>query len=125
MTILEGAEFWRAIDSAPISESITALQHIVDHPQEPADQLRAIYQAWLNSDLIALDAALSIMAQIMPTVHRCLFENRNRLWTESVLQAIRNKRRAVFVVGCGHIAHGSASMQNLLQDLGFTLEPIE
>ena len=125
MFILEGAEIFRAIDAAPRSETITALQYLVDHPRDPVDQLRAICQAWLDSDNIALDAAFSKMAAIMPTVYRCLFEDRNRLWIESVVQAIRHKRRAVFVVGCGHIAHGSASMESLLQGRGFALEPIK
>ena len=125
MFVLEGAEIYRGIDAAPISESINALQSLVDHPREPVDQLRVICQAWLDSDHIALDAAFSKMATIMPTVYRYLFKDRNRLWIEAVMQAIRHKRRAVFVVGCGHIAHGGASMERLLQDRGFALEPIK
>jgi uncharacterized protein YbaP (TraB family) len=122
--VLERAEVFRAIDAAPKSESIAALQYLVDHPHEPVIQLRAIYQAWHDSDQIGLDAALSKTALIMPTVYRCLFEDRNRLWIGSVLQAIRNKKRAVFVVGCGHVAHGSASLQNLLLEHRFILEPV-
>ena len=122
--VLEQAEIFEKIDAAPISEAVAVLEYVATHPDEPVTQLRTIYEAWQATDQEALDAAFLRMSRIAPTIYQCLFEDRNRLWMPSLLTAINGKRQALFVVGCGHIAHGSASIKRLLEEAGFSLEAV-
>jgi uncharacterized protein len=124
MFVLERAEVFEKVDAAPVSEAIAALELVATHPDEPVAQLSRIYEAWRAADQSALDGAFSRMAQLAPTIYRCLFEDRNRLWFPSILKAARTNRRALFVIGCGHIAHGSASIKILLEEAGLSLEVI-
>lgn len=123
--VLEGGEIFQAIDAAPLAESVAALEFLAEHPDEPVSQLDAIYQAWRNSDLIALDTAIVRMARLMPTIYHYLFQERNRLWMQSLFNALHHGRRAAFVVGCGHIAHGDGSIRKLLEAGGYSLDPIK
>lgn len=122
--ILDGIEFFRKIDSAPINESINGLQYLVDQPEEPVNQLKSIFNAWKNLDHFGLDKAFIPLARIMPTIYRYLFNERNRLWINSIIKAVSEKRNATFVVGSGHIAHGSDSLRNLLHKNSFEIEQV-
>jgi len=124
MFVLEGYEVFQKIDEAPVAESVAALEYLASYPEQPVHQLSRIYEAWEKSDSLALDSAFTTMARLAPTIYRYLFDERNRLWMPSILKAIRENRRAVFVVGCGHIAHGAESIQIQLKNAGFSLEAV-
>jgi uncharacterized protein len=125
LQVLEGGEVFREIDAAPVAESVAALAFLAAHPDEPVSQLSEIYQAWRASDHAALDVAIARLAQLMPTVHRYLFQERNRLWMRSVFAALQGDKSAVFIVGGGHIAHGEGSMRKLLEQGGYHLDTID
>jgi uncharacterized protein YbaP (TraB family) len=123
--VLEGVEFFRAVDQAPVAETVAALDYLASNPNEPTKQLDAIFQAWRRADLKALDTAFALTARMMPTIYRVLFRDRNRMWIGSLLKAIQLQRRCAFVVGCGHIAHGDYSLEKLLHGNGYLLEASE
>jgi uncharacterized protein YbaP (TraB family) len=123
--VLEGGEVFREIDAAPVAESVAALAFLAAHPDEPVSQLGEIYQAWSVSDHASLDVAIARLAQLMPTVHRYLFQERNRLWMQTVSAALQEDKNVVFIVGGGHIAHGEGSMMKLLEQGGYHLDPID
>ena len=122
--VLERSEVFEKIDAVPISEAIAALEYVAMRPDESVAQLSRIFDAWRDADQSAIDRAFSRMSQLAPTIYRCLFDERNRLWLPAFLKAVRSNRRALFVVGCGHIAYGSASIKILLQEAGLSLEAV-
>lgn len=124
MFVLEQAEVFNALDAVPVSESINGLKRLVEFPKEPIEILNIMYQAWQNSDLDALNSVIIKTTSETPAVARCLFDNRNRLWISSILSAIKKGRSATFVVGCGHIAFGKASLRSLLWENGFELTAV-
>ena len=124
ISVMEGSEFFRYIDSAPLEESIEALRMIVEKPNASLEQLKELYDAWYRGALSDLNAAFKKMIEVMPFVYRFLFEVRNQKWFPTILKAIQRREKAAFIVGCGHLFHGDYSLENLLKKQGYQLEKL-
>ena len=75
-------------------------------------------KAWLAGDVKKLDKeAVEPMRTKTPQTYKSLVLDRNRAWTEIILQRLAGSGRTVMVVGAGHLV-GPDSVPTLLRARG-------
>lgn len=119
--VLEGIEVLNFFDRAPAEEANGFLDFVVSDPQASISRFNLLVRAWKGSDFDLIDEAFAPLVQRFPITHSRLISACNRSWLPSFLKAISERRRALFVVGCGHLRHGPDSLENLLAQRGFSL----
>lgn len=116
------ADQFAQFDAIPSAEQRIMLNRLM---QEIAagnadDRLFETITAWRRGDVDALAEIVARDAKIAPATHKLMLVDRNRRWTEWIVQRMRKPGRTLVAVGAAHLA-GPESLPAILATRG--LEP--
>lgn len=74
-------------------------------------------ESWLTGDLAAMDAECDEYEELPPETFRMLIVDRNRAWTDWLVERMERPGDILFAVGACHLA-GRSSVQRMLEDRG-------
>lgn len=103
-------DIFEMFDSTPLDEQIAAL-----NPNQLITNAARLHTAWLNGDAAVMNEIVETGRKVTPILIQKMFSDRNLRWLPSILRAIAEGRRAVFVVGAGHVVVGQQSLRQLLK----------
>lgn len=121
---LETAEYQLGLfDALPIESQKNYLNEIVKQTPTIAAELLAIVTEWKRGNAAKL-AELMNSEEDDPKLVEALLTNRNRAWAQWIKARMDRPGKVFLAVGAGHMA-GKDSVQERLQDLGFTVTRLQ
>jgi uncharacterized protein YbaP (TraB family) len=88
--------------SAPTEEQNLFLDLVTNQPDKFIEDLRSLYAAWRNWDVITLAEILNLRFALFPEMYRHLITIRNQLWCPKIISTIRTGIPALIVPGTLH-----------------------
>lgn len=75
-------------------------------------------KAWKTGQVSKIDSVMNMHMNAYPELKKILLDNRNARWLEKVEAMIKNREKAMIVVGAGHLV-GERSLIDLLRKAGY------
>ncbi len=107
----------RALDTLPAAAQRHFLVQTVEDAGSISDDLETIVTAWKQSDIKALSHLLLDELEGQPEVYEQLLVQRNRRWTQTIINMTNDSQDYLIIVGALHLI-GEDSVQNMLEEAG-------
>ncbi len=107
----------RALDTLPAAAQRRFLAQTVEDAGSISDDLETIVTAWKQSDIKALSHLLLDELEGQPEVYEQLLVQRNRRWTQTIINMTNDSQDYLIIVGALHLI-GEDSVQNMLEEAG-------
>jgi uncharacterized protein YbaP (TraB family) len=108
---------FRVFDQLPEEGQLAQLKLMLDNWDAVGAQLPRMLAVWNRGDAEGLDRILNASIRGNTTLRQALLENRNRAWSDWIVERLRRPGRVFMAVGVGHLT-GPDSVQAILSQRG-------
>jgi uncharacterized protein YbaP (TraB family) len=99
------------------------LESSLEQDADPAQSPQAIYRAWRNNDVAALEKSVADFKRQSPQAYERLLAGRNRAWMPRIEQILGESETQMIVVGAAHCV-GPDGLIAQLKAKGYTVAPV-
>jgi hypothetical protein len=100
------------------------LVNMVDEAADPKAEFDRMIRAWGSGDEKGIALSFEDEAALTPELTDALLKNRNREWTEWLVNRLRQPGVVMVAVGAGHLA-GDRSVQSMLAGRGIVVSRVQ
>ncbi len=106
----------------PEKVQVASLEHTLRQMEDDPAEFQKLVNAWLSGDTKKLEKlGLTPMRKATPEVYRALVIERNRRWTEMLVERLAGSGETVVVVGAAHLI-GKDGVPAMLRARGISVE---
>ncbi|GAB3385862.1 TraB/GumN family protein [Lysobacter fragariae] len=116
----------KVLDSSPMSEQISGLQDLIEHPRDMVEMFNGMHESWRNADIDGLYAlVVKEMETKTPETYRRINVERNDAWVPMLSRMLDapGKDDTLVVVGVMHLL-GKDGVVEKLRAKGYKVERI-